>query len=109
MTPVMSNQLLLAVEGEPLISKEKPSISELTPSLMVSSWAAINQRRFQMLHLCTLREQCELSGRLFSLQCQQHEGAVHSSVCCLEELQRSGFFFFSFRNPSAWFLCFFTD
>lgn len=31
-TPVMSNQLLLAVEGESLISKEKPSISELTPS-----------------------------------------------------------------------------
>lgn len=28
----MSNQLLLAVEGESLISKEKPSISELTPS-----------------------------------------------------------------------------
>lgn len=51
-----------------------------------------------MLHLFTLREQCELSGRLFSLQCQQHEGAVHSSVCCLKELQRCGFFF-SFVIP----------
>jgi hypothetical protein len=31
-TPVISNQFLLDVDREPLISKEKPFISELTPS-----------------------------------------------------------------------------
>lgn len=59
-----------------------------------------------MLHLFTLREQCELNGRVFSLQCQPHEGEVQSSVCCLKELQRSIFFFY---NLSAWFFCFFID
>lgn len=52
-----------------------------------------------MLHLFTLSEQCELNGRLFSLQCQQHGGEVQNSVCCLKEPQCSIFFSFVIPVP----------